>query len=128
MLIHAHCVFSAVFLARAILRRSQRGLKKLFLGFSVRRSHNRCFVCLVSILSLVGSASFLVRSVNTLKLVGSASFFVRSVNSLKLVGSMSFLVRSVNIPRLVDSAIFLVCSISVLMLVGSGSTGGQDAI
>ena len=105
------------------------GAKKgLFLGFSIRRSHNRCFVRSVSILSLVGSASFFVRSVNTLKLVVSASFFVRSVNTLKLVGSMSFFVRSVNIPRLVDSAIFLVRSISVLTLVGSGSTGGQDAI
>ena len=88
------------------------GLKRLFLGFSIRRSHNRCFV----------------RSVSILSLVGSASFFVRSVNTLKLVGSMSFLVRSVNIPRLVDSAIFLVRSISVLTFVGSGSTGGQEAI
>ena len=104
------------------------GYKRLFLGFSIRRSHNRCSVRSVSILSLVGSASFLVRSVNTLKLVGSASFFVRSENKLKLVGSMSFFVRSVNIPRLVDSVIFLVRSISVLTLVGSGSTGGQETI
>ena len=94
---------------------------------SIRRSHNHCFVHLVSILSLVGSASFLVRSVSILSLVGSASFFVRSVNTLKLVGSMSFFVPLVNIPRLVDSAIFLVHSISVLTLVGLGSTGGQEA-
>ena len=86
--------------------------KRLFLGFSIKRSHNRCFV----------------RSVSILRLVGLANFLVRSVNTLKLVGSMSFFVRSVNIPRLVDLAIFLVRSISVLTLVGSGSTGGQEAI
>ena len=69
----------------------------------MRRSHSRCFVRSVSILSLVGLASFLFHSVNTLKLVGSASFFVRSVNTLKLVSSGSFFVRSVNNPKLVSS-------------------------
>ena len=97
-----------------------RGCKTSFLEFSMRRSHSRCFVCLVSILSLVGSASFLFCLVNTLKLSGSVSFFVHSVNTLKLASLVSFFVRSVNIPMLVSSASFLT-------LVGSGSKGGQKA-
>ena len=83
-----------------------RGRKTSFLEFSMRRSHSRCFVRLVSILSLVGSVSFLYCSINSLKLVGSTSSFVRSMNTLKLVNSGSFFVRSVKIPRLVSSGKF----------------------
>ena len=108
----ALCIFSAVFLARAILR-----CEVCFSDFpSVTVA---CFVRSVSILSLVGSAIFLVPSVNSY-----------SGNSLVRIRRVSSFIRSVNIRRLVVSASFLVRSVSILTLVGSGSTRAdmQEAI
>ena len=107
-------LYSWKYTAQAILRCSRRGLTKVASWILIRRSHNRGFVRSVSTVSL--------------SLVGLASFFIRSVNIPKLIDSVSFFVCSVNNTRLVGSAMFLVHSVSTLTLVGLGSTGGQEAI